>query len=211
MAFFLRAPRLATIGLALAVLLVHGCSGDDGDTKTSAGTESAGESTGGTSTSASITSGETAGMGRCGHDTAPSAVLGRSIGDDFTPYAPGEEVELLVAPQGGYGVPVSVRTEGLLAGAAPDGSTYWADVELFIERDGMVQGQFYDGGPIGCLGPDVGGLLSGLVAGFDPGIVSTNEDLLALDGAQVTVRVSVTDTEGVVAEGEQLLTVRVGG
>ncbi len=117
---------------------------------------------------------------------------------------------MLVAPQGGFGVPVSVRTEGLLAGIDGSGATYGADVEISIGRGGANEGTFYDGGPLGCIAPDEGGLLSGLVAGFDPGIVSTNEDLLALDGQQATVRVVVTDSAGVSAEGSQVVTLRVG-
>ena len=149
-------------------------------------------------------------MGACRHGVAPSVEIGRSIGGIFTPYDPGQMVEVLVAPQGGFGVPVSVRTQGLLAGDGPSG-THWADVELYIGRGAANEGTFFDTGPLGCIGPEDGGLMSGLVAGFDPDVVQTDEDLLALDGAQATVRVVVRDEDGVTAEASQVVTLMVSG
>jgi len=188
------------------VLAAGGCTGGGGD-----GGETSGRppTTGGNS-AGDTGWGDTGGIGACSHDVAPSAEIGRSIGGGFTPYAPGQAVEVLVAPQGGFGVPVSVRTRGLLAGDGPSG-TRWADVELSIGRGAANEGTFFDGGPLGCMGSDDGGLLSGLVAGFDPDVVQTNEDLLALDGAQATVRVVVRDEDGVTAEASQVVTLMVSG
>ncbi|MCP4447290.1 MAG: hypothetical protein GY811_18365, partial [Myxococcales bacterium] len=49
-------------------------------------------------------------------EEAPTATLGKGVGSAFIPYEDNEEVGITPASQGGFGVPVLVRTAGLIAG-----------------------------------------------------------------------------------------------
>lgn len=135
----------------------------------------------------------------------PLVVLGKGVGGAFTPYEDGEAVGLSVAPQGGFGVTVVIKTEGLLAS---DASV--ADILMDVEVDGVNDGTFLLQGAALLCEEGVGGRFDGAVVGFDPDKYSTNDDLLSLDGRQVELVVTVTDIEGQSATARQPVTLNVG-
>lgn len=136
----------------------------------------------------------------------PLATLGAGVGGAFLPFENNQEVSLAVAPQGGFGVSVIVRTEGLLAGPGE-----LANVQLNVESEGATVGDFLlEQTPLFCRG-DEGGEVSGVVVGFDPAVYKTNDDLLALNGKLVDLVVTVTASDGGVASVRQPVTIRVGG
>lgn len=143
----------------------------------------------------------------CASAEAPSAVLGQGVGGAFIPYEDLEEVGLAVAPQGGFGVTVIVRTTGLLAG---EGLT--ADIQLNVEAGGQLAGEFLqENTALTCRDQVIGGEVRGVVVGFDPDVYKTNDDLIALDGMEVDLVVTVTDSDGGSATVRKPLTIRVGG
>lgn len=117
-------------------------------------------------------------------------------------------VSLAVAPQGGFGVSVVIRTEGLDAG-----DDALADVQLDVQIDGVTEGAFTltDAALLCVDDEDGGGLISGAVVGFDPDRYGTNDDLVALDGRQAVLDVTVIDQGMAMASVQQAVTIRVGG
>jgi hypothetical protein len=143
----------------------------------------------------------------CASADPTSAILGEGVGATFVPYQDLQEVGLAVAPQGGFGVTVIIRTQGLLAG---EGLT--ANVQLNVEADGQLAGEFLQENTVfSCRGKDVGGEVRGVVVGFDPDVYKTNDDLIALDGKEVELVVTVNASDGSSATTRQPLTIRVGG
>jgi len=143
----------------------------------------------------------------CNTLAAPTAVLGQGVGGAFLPYEDNEEVGLAVAPQGGFGVTVIVRTTGLVAGSSDA-----ANVQLNVESGGMLVGEFLqENTALTCRDQEIGGEVRGVVVGFDPEVYPTNDELIALDGQVVTLVVTVTDSDGSSATVRQPLTIRVGG
>lgn len=135
------------------------------------------------------------------------ASLGEGVGSAFVPYDDLQEVGLAVAPQGGFGVTVLIRTEGLLAGEGLS-----ADVQLNVEMDGAPAGEFLlEDAVFACPNKEVGGEIRGVVVGFDPDMYKTNDDLIALDGQEVDLVVTVTATDGETATVRKPLKIRVGG
>lgn len=111
------------------------------------------------------------------------------------------------APQGGFGVSVLVRSEGLLAG---EGAL--AEVLLDTRVAGETTGSFLlEDAPLYCNSDGSGGFLSGIVVGFDSSRYGSNDAFLALDGSAVDLAVTVTDEEGRVAEVVTTVTLIVGG
>ncbi len=171
-------PAKLFTGVALLALLTGACSDDGGG-----------------------------GEDLCQSADLSSAILGEGVGATFLPYEDLQEVGLAVAPQGGFGVTVIIRTEGLLAG---DGQT--AKVQLNVESDGQLAGEFLQENTVfSCRGKDVGGEVRGVVVGFDPEVYKTNDDLIALDGQIVDLVVTVNASDGSSATIRQPLTIRVGG
>jgi hypothetical protein len=143
----------------------------------------------------------------CASAELPTAILGQGVGGAFLPYEDLEEVGLAVAPQGGFGVTVIIRTTGLLAGA-----DLAADVQLNVEAGGQLAGEFLqENTALTCRDKVIGGEVRGVVVGFDPDVYKTNDDLIALDGMVVDLVVTVTDSEGGSATVRKPLTIRVGG
>jgi hypothetical protein len=141
-------------------------------------------------------------------DLAPAtATLGQGVGGAFIPYEDLQEVGLAVAPQGGFGVTVIIRTAGLVAA---DGLS--ADVQLNVEDQGQTVGEFLqENTSLSCRGQDVGGEVRGVVVGFDPEVYKETDDLIALDGQVVDLVVTVTASNGKSATVRQPVTIRVGG
>ena len=126
----------------------------------------------------------------CTHDFDPAIAIGYGVGGAFEVFTRDQEVGLVIAPQGGFGVDVLVRTEGLAAGDT-------TLVTLLLEHliDGEVVGRFENPNQaLTCT--DEGGLVFGVVVGFDPDDYRTNDDLLRLDGQRVELRVTVTEPDG---------------
>lgn len=135
-------------------------------------------------------------------------MLGQGVGGAFAPFADGEAVSLAVAPQGGFGVSVVIRTEGLSAG-----DDALANVQLDVEIDGVTEGSFLlTDAALLCLDTDGGGgLVSGAVVGFDPDRYGTNDDLVSLDGREAVLNVTVIDNGMAMASVQQTVTIQVGG
>lgn len=144
----------------------------------------------------------------CVASSDPVVELGQGIGGAFAPFAEGEGVSLAVAPQGGFGVSVVIRTEGLDAG-----DDALADVQLDVEIDGQTEGSFLlTGAALLCQSdPDGGGIISGAVVGFDPARYATNDDLVSLDGREAVLNVTVIDEGQTMASVQQTVTIMVGG
>ena len=143
----------------------------------------------------------------CAAGDAPTATLGKGVGSAFIEYEDNEEVGLVVASQGGFGVSVLVRTTGLEAG---DGLV--ADVQLNVEDNGAVVGEFLqENTGLSCRGANIGGEVRGVVVGFDPDIYKTNDDLLVLDGTTVDLVVTVIDSNNNQATVRKPVIIRVGG
>ncbi len=143
----------------------------------------------------------------CGSLPTPTATLGQGVGGAFVAYEDLEEVGLAVAPQGGFGVTVIIRTAGLIAA---DGLS--ADIQLNVEDSGQVVGEFLqENTALACRGKDIGGEVRGVVVGFDPAVYKSTDDLLALDGQVVDLVVTVTANNGESATVRQAVTIRVGG
>ena len=140
-------------------------------------------------------------------DETPIAILGKGVGSAFIPYEDNEEVGLVVASQGGFGVSVLVRTTGLEAGP-----NLRADVQLNVEDSGTIVGDFLqENTGFSCRGSDIGGEIRGVVVGFDPQVYSSNDDLLELDESTVELVVTVTDEQRNEASVRQPVVIRVGG
>mgnify|MGYP000480294305 CR=1 FL=1 len=132
-------------------------------------------------------------------------LLGDGVGGAFAEFEDGQEVGLSVAPQGGFGVAVLVRTDGLAASVDSK-----ADVRLAVEMDGDLVGDFLlEDAALLCQ--DEGGLISGVVVGFDPDVFSSNDDLVALDGEEVILDVTVTGANGDEANVRKPVVISVEG
>ena len=137
----------------------------------------------------------------------PVAFLGNGVGGAFVEYQDGQQVSLDVAPQGGFGVTVIVRTNGISAGG---GQT--ADVQLDVEMDGQNVGTFLqENTALSCRGEETGGEVRGVVVGFDPQVYKTNDDLLTLNGEEVDLVVTVTNDADEAVTVRKSVTVVVGG
>lgn len=123
-----------------------------------------------------------------------SVELGHGTGADFTAFEAGEDVDIAIAPQGGYGVNVRVMTLGLVANNA-------VTLELSSTHLGESTGSFNWGEiPLYCL-DDGHGLLWGAVVPFDPELFPDVESLSALDGEPIHMSVELVDAEGVQGSG----------
>jgi hypothetical protein len=139
----------------------------------------------------------------------PSLTIGYGVGDQFSPYEDGAEVELESAPQGGWGVGVRALTSGIGSSA---GDTPHATSAVLLDTylDGELAGSFLNETVEVYCQDDGAGLIWGVVVGFDPEIFDTNEDLLALNGEEVQLVVEATDGEGRIASGTADVIITVG-
>jgi len=179
------------VWMMAAWLLVGGaaCSGDDG----------AGD-TGGLSDVERMCLGE---LGEL------EVLIGEGIGGAFQELEDGAQVGLEIAPQGGFGVSVAVRTTGLM-GDAP------ALVTVRTEIDGVESAAFtfeQDGAPtqqLFCQDDGRSALGSGIAVGFSSADY-TQDNLTDLDGVVADLIVEIVDERGEVAVGRKTVTIVVGG
>lgn len=125
----------------------------------------------------------------------PEIELGLGVGATFEPLADGTHVEVESAPQGGFGVPVGVRTRGFAIGLET-----LVEVEVGSELDGASIGEYRIGG-VGllCESHAVGGTIPGVIVGFDPMTYPTTNELAVLDGRTVALVVTVDAPDGATA------------
>lgn len=144
----------------------------------------------------------------CDAQSDPVVVLGQGVGGAFEPLAEGQVVGLDIAPQGGFGVSVLIRTEGLIANGSEA-----ATAQMNIEIDGEIEGEFLlEPAPLLCQADGSGGRISvGTVVGLDPDVWATNDDLIVLNGKQATLDVTVTDEDGNHASVRRVVTISAGG
>lgn len=143
----------------------------------------------------------------CAGEGEPEIVLGHGEGSAFTPFEPGEEVFITIAPQGGFGVTIRASTSGLYAGGGqgaapislvlrsrwkgePSGEFDWGDVVLYCTEDGS-------------------GLFWGAIVPLDPERFPTEADLEQLDGERVELEAEATDARGEVVIGVAEVTLRL--
>lgn len=130
----------------------------------------------------------------CAGEGDVAVALGHGTGAEFTAFEDGEDVDIAIAPQGGYGVNVRVQTLGLVANDI-------VTLVLSSSHRGEATGTFDWGEiPLYCL-EDGHGLMWGAVVPFDPEIFPTVEDLAVLDGEPIHMAVEITDSRGEVGSG----------
>ncbi|MCC7075197.1 MAG: hypothetical protein IT383_28045 [Deltaproteobacteria bacterium] len=140
----------------------------------------------------------------CESAAEPTVELGRLGEGDFELLSEGERVPISIAPQGGFGMAVRVRTTGLHA--ADDTR---ATVHVATEIDGASVGQYvlYQQALL-CAGDS--GSVSTVVVPLDPFVYTTNEQLQALVGLLATLIVDVVDANDVRGHGEAVVTLGAG-
>ena len=146
----------------------------------------------------------------CGGGGSPGLVIGFGSGGAFEAYSEGTQVGLAPAPQGGFGVWVRARTEGLKA-IQPDGTPH-ATSEVLLETyiEGERTGSFLNDTVEVYCQDDGSGLLWDVAVGFDPVEYSTNEELIALEGQDVMLLVRATDEDGNEVQGTVDVVIALG-
>jgi hypothetical protein len=146
---------------------------------------------------------------RCSSEGNSSLSVGYGSGAEFWPYELGAEVGLAPAPQGGFGVWVRAKTQGI---RAAEGETPHATTAVLLETriDGVVVGSFLNETVEVYCQQDGSGLLWDVAVGFDPDDYATNDDLIALDGQAVQLFVEATDRDGKTASGTVDVVIAVG-
>jgi hypothetical protein len=141
----------------------------------------------------------------CDATEGASITLGDGVGGAFLAYDTEQEVPLRSAPQGGFGVTVLISTSGL-----PAGDGMLADVQLDVSQGGEEKGSFLSANaPLQCRAEDEGGLIEGLVVGFDGDLFPTLDDFIDINGTVVDLEVTVTTHEGPSAETSHPVTVNL--
>ena len=141
----------------------------------------------------------------CRGEGEPEAFLGRGVGGAFEPLAEGASIGLSVAPQGGFGVSVLIGTRGLQAGPSEIVSAELTAVSEAVEGS---EATFVLEAALQCQTEGDHGVVYGVVVGFSSSL--SNDDLLAMNGADAYLTVSVADALGRSAEVTQTVTLVVG-
>ncbi len=80
-----------------------------------------------------------------------------------------------------------------------------------LPSDDVVIGTFNQlATPLLCQGDGSGGMIFGVVVGLDSTLYKTNDQLLSLNGAEVELRVTITDALGATATVTQPIVLVVG-
>lgn len=134
----------------------------------------------------------------CMGNDAPTIELGTGVEEEFAPLENGAVVGLTPAPQGGFGVPVRVRTTGLrVADDTQDKAIVEAQLDTVL--DGVLSASFLNEESIAYCQSNGTGLMDGLVVGFDEEEY-TQQTLVLLDGETATLTVIAYDGDGRQAE-----------
>lgn len=142
----------------------------------------------------------------CRGSDSPSILLGQGVGGAFAEIQDDANVTLSSAPQGGFGVTVLVRTQGL------DITEEKAvEFSLRVRVDGEPAGDFELSRLLRCQSDGSGGLLNGVVVGLDDEKYGSNDALLALDQERIELVVTAKDQEGRTAEISKPVILNVGG
>ncbi len=141
--------------------------------------------------------------GGCASGDAPTVTLGHLVNDAFARLADGEDVDIIMAPQGGYGVAVDAQTTGLFANQESRST-----IHVVTEVDGASAGEFvlYQQSIV-CDGEH--GIASGIVVGIDPNRYGSSDALQVLDGVLATLVVDIVDQHDTRGHGEQQVTLQV--
>lgn len=142
----------------------------------------------------------------CNSESNPLVELGEGVGGAYEAYQADQTVALSVAPQGGFGVSVVIRTEGLVASEES-----MLGIQLNVELDGELAGEFDTSEPFRCGTDGRGGRVFGTVVGFYPDRFGSSDDLVALSGKVATLDVTVTDSSGVSANARLPVTISAEG
>jgi hypothetical protein len=145
----------------------------------------------------------------CRGEGASSLEVGYGSGAEFWAYETGAEVGLAPAPQGGSGVWVRAKTQGVQTakGDVPH-ATSAVLLETYI--DGVLAGSFLNETVEIYCQEDGSGLLWDVAVGFDPLVYATNDDLIGLNGQEVELFVQATDASGRVSAGSVDVVIAVG-
>ena len=128
-----------------------------------------------------------------GHDS-PTIEIGTGVGDEFAPLEQGSTVGLTSAPQGGFGVPVRVRTRGLRS--STDGepkAIVPSQLDTFV--NGELSASFLNEESLAYCQEDGSALMDGLVVGFDKDVYD-QQNLVLLNGETATLVVTAFDGDG---------------
>ncbi len=141
----------------------------------------------------------------CESGETSSVTLGDGVGGAFEAYEADQEVPLRSAPHGGFGVTVLIATQGL-----PAGEGQLADVQLDVSQGGELKGDFLSANsPLQCRSDEEGGLIEGLVVGFDGDQFPTLDDFIDINGTVVDLEVTVTTHDGPTASTTHPVTVNL--
>lgn len=124
----------------------------------------------------------------CTSDSAGVLRIGRSLFGEFAQYQKHEEVTLVAAPQGGFGVAIYIETDGLVANEE-------VALTLDVLYQGKLYGSFFSEQQLFCQESGYG-MLWDVVVGFDPEVFPTTDDLIAFNGEVVTLQVMAVDKDG---------------
>jgi len=145
----------------------------------------------------------------CRGEGEASLEVGYGTGAEFWAYEAGAEVGLAPAPQGGSGVWIRAKTQGV---QAANGDVPHATSAVLLETyiDGVLAGSFLNETVEIYCQEDGSGLLWDVAVGFDPLVYATNDDLIGLNGQEVELFVQATDGSGRVSAGSVDVVVAVG-
>lgn len=133
----------------------------------------------------------------------PQITLGHGVGGAFEPLEDDQEVALVAAPQGGFGVSSNVLSSGLVTGSVA--------VRLETRYEDAEAGLHEQNSNMSCSSALQGGFVQDLVTGFDRSLYPSVDDLINFDGETVELVVTVTDADGNEAEVVKPVVIRFGG
>ncbi len=139
----------------------------------------------------------------CNGAGSASVALGTGAGGAFDELMTGDVAVLVGAPQGGWGIKVRGKTTGLAEGTV--------SIALDTKLDGVLSASHTNEAVNLFCQADGTGLFTDQVVGLDPVLYETNEDLLPLNGTDLELVVTVTDSAGTTQSGSVMVEMEVGG